>query len=299
MNTHSPRYIGRFAPSPTGPLHLGSMLTALASYLDAKSNKGLWLVRIDDLDPPRAANGACGQILNTLERFQLNWDDEVVYQSQRHSHYQDYLQRCIALKLAYRCTCSRNKIIAAGGIYAGTCLSRPPPRDEKPYAIRIKSPKTPIKFKDQCQGEVKQHIPSTVGDFIIKRKDGLYAYHLACAVDDHLQGITHIVRGRDLMDSTPRQIYLQQVLGFSTPSYLHLPVVVNSKGQKLSKQTHAPNVAQLPVKDTLYHLLFALGLTPPESIKDNIGLMLDWGIDHWRSRDTINKQSIIESSLNF
>jgi len=296
MNTDSTRYIGRFAPSPTGPLHLGSMLTALASYLDAKSNDGRWLVRIDDLDPPRTVQGADQQILNALEKFHLEWDGEVAYQSQRHSYYEKYLRQSIYLNLAYPCNCTRQQILSAGGIYPGTCLKTPPPND-KPYATRAKSPQPSIIFNDRCQGLVEQNINSEIGDFVIKRKDGLFAYHLACAVDDHLQGVTHIVRGLDLMDSTPRQIHLQNIFNFETPKYLHLPIITNDKDQKLSKQTHAPDISQMPTNETTYKLLSALGLRPPKSTKHNLTSMLAWGTEHWAIDAIPNKQTIRESSL--
>ena len=297
MQTNSSRYVGRFAPSPSGPLHLGSMLTAVASYLEAKSNRGLWHLRIDDLDPPRIVTGSCQQILNTLEKYHLAWDGDVVYQSQRNSGYQDYLQHCIDQNLTYPCNCPRHKIMAVGGIYPGTCLTHPPSQNDSPCAIRIKTPDNAIKFEDDCQGMIEQHIPTEVGDFIIKRKDGLFAYHLACVVDDHLQGITHIVRGRDLLDSTPRQIYLQQILNFSTPSYCHLPIVVNQEGFKLSKQAQATNIDLLPTNETLSFILSALGLTPPQSVQDSVPLMLQWGIDHWSSHELTDKLTITESSL--
>ena len=279
-------YRGRFAPSPTGPLHFGSLLTALASYLDAKHNQGLWFVRIEDLDPPREQIHAKDDILNALKAFGLHPDDHILYQSQRHELYESVCQQLLREKKAYYCTCSRSQLAPFKGIYPGTCrhtLNDPntiPP--EKPYSIRFKTSDISISFHDDLQGNFKQNITKEVGDFIIKRKDGFYAYQLAVVIDDHAQQINHVVRGSDLLDNTPRQILLQQSLAYERPNYAHLPIVVNQQGQKLSKQTFA---AAIPVDNPVPTLLMALKVLGFQ-LKENffeasIDDILIWAIKHW------------------
>lgn len=235
-------YIGRFAPSPTGPLHMGSLIAALASCLDARAGSGRWLVRIEDLDRPRCVAGAAGEILRALERFGLRWDGEVVYQSRRHELYRQALDELRAD--TYWCNCTRREIadsslgLASDGahIYPGTCRAR---RLSKGRALRLRTSSEEIRFHDRLQGEQSQVLERDIGDFVIYRADGQYAYQLAVVVDDAAQGVTEVVRGADLLDSTPRQIYLQRLLGLPTPRYLHVPVAVNAAGEKLSKQTGA------------------------------------------------------------
>ena len=244
MRSFNSSYCGRFAPSPTGPLHFGSLVAAVGSYLDAKFNRGKWLVRIEDLDWQRTVPGAAKEILYTLEALGMEWDDTVVYQSQRTKIYQDALNELNQLGMIYPCTCSRKEIADSsilglhGPIYPGTCFKNRLPV-KGAHSLRIHTHNHPILFYDILKGEYSQKLNSEVGDFVLRRADGIYAYQLAVVVDDAAQLISHVVRGADLLDSTPRQIFLQQSLGYYTPQYLHLPVVTNALGEKLSKQTHA------------------------------------------------------------
>lgn len=240
----SPAYRGRFAPSPTGPLHFGSLVTAVGSYLDAKANRGVWLVRMEDLDQPRTVPGAADEILRALEALGMVRDETVLYQSARDDAYAAALAKLKKHKLVYPCACSRREIADSavsgidGPVYTGTCrkglLAGRATRAE-----RVLTDGTRIEFRDAIQGRVSHNIERQIGDFVLKRADGLYAYQLAVVVDDAMQGITDVVRGADLLDSTPRQMYLQQLLGLATPRYAHLPVAVNVVGEKLSKQTLA------------------------------------------------------------
>jgi glutamyl-Q tRNA(Asp) synthetase len=236
-------YVGRFAPSPTGPLHFGSLVAALASWLDARAAHGRWLVRIEDLDAPRAQPGAADQILRTLEGLGLTWDESVVYQSRRTMPYREALER---LKThTYWCSCTRREIadsslgLAADGaqIYPGTCRNGIAP-GKTPRALRIRASGT-VEFTDRLQGKQSQVLERDAGDFVLYRADGQFAYQLAVVLDDAEPGITDIVRGADLLDSTPRQIYLQRRLGYPQPRYLHVPAAMNAGGEKLSKQTGA------------------------------------------------------------
>lgn len=240
----SPAYRGRFAPSPTGPLHFGSLVTAVGSYLDAKANRGAWLVRMEDLDQPRNVPGAADEILRALEALGMVWDETVLYQSTRDDAYRAALDKLKKRKLVYPCACSRREIADSavngidGPVYTGTCrkglLAGRATRAE-----RVLTEGARIEFKDAIQGKVAHNLERQIGDFVLKRADGPYAYQLAVVVDDAMQGITDVVRGADLLDSTLRQVYLQQLLGFATPRYAHLPVAVNVVGEKLSKQTLA------------------------------------------------------------
>lgn len=294
--------IGRFAPSPTGPLHFGSLLAALASYLEAKTQDGLWLVRMEDLDKPREVAGAANHILNTLEKFGLEWDGEVVYQSQRSELYQEALNQIKAKSLIYQCSCSRKEIADSynqkpaehgidGLIYPGTCRDKS--STFKPYAERIKVKDQNISFNDAIQGKIDQNLANQIGDFVLKRADGLFAYQLALVVDDYLQGVTHVVRGADSLDSTPRQIYLQQVLGYSTPKYAHIPVASNQAGEKLSKQTLATPIDANNAPNLLINALDFLGQTPPQDLSNyKAQEILAWAMQHW-ALDKIPKQRSI------
>jgi glutamyl-Q tRNA(Asp) synthetase len=245
--TPNHHYIGRFAPSPTGPLHFGSLVAAMASYLDAKAHEGTWLVRIEDVDEARTVPGAAESILQTLAAFGMQADNEVVWQSNRKAFYQDALERL--RDHTYPCGCTRREIadslttLAADGaaIYPGTCRNGlAPGKVARTFRLRVPDDTGGrICFRDRWMGEVCQNLASEVGDFVLKRADGFWAYQLAVVVDDGDQGVTHVVRGEDLLDSTPRQIYLQRLLQLPTPAYLHVPVVVNERGEKLSKQTGA------------------------------------------------------------
>lgn len=288
-------YRGRFAPSPTGKLHFGTLIAAVGSYLDAKANKGEWLVRIEDVDLLRRVEGMDSDMLSTLEALGFEWDGEVVYQSQRTQYYEDALQALLGKQSIYRCTCSR-KLLAetspdgdSNNIYPGTCRDKTPASDAE-YALRIRvdtrndkrDDSGTISFDDGVMGRQGQQLASECGDFIIKRRDGLFAYQLTVAVDDALQGITDIVRGADLIDSTPRQIYLQQCLGYSTPAYSHLPLAVDSHGQKLGKSTSAQAVDTTRVTQSLHAALAHLGQQPPDELKQtSIAEFWQWAIQHW------------------
>ena len=266
-------YRGRFAPSPTGPLHAGSLVAALGSWLDARKNGGKWLLRIEDLDTPRCVPGADQQIQAQLLACGLSWDEELTYQSQRQDHYQEALKRLNALKLLYPCTCSRQAIansLANLGIetprnqemvYPGTC--RPNPQNihspellkTSKVAWRLALPQNcHIEFEDLALGHQDQNLNTEVGDFVLRRNDGIFTYQLAVVVDDALQGITHIVRGADLLSNTARQIHLQKVLDYETPQYLHLPLVLDEHGEKLSKQTLATQINTQDEKHSLAEL---------------------------------------------
>lgn len=281
-------YIGRFAPSPTGLLHIGSLLTALASYADARANRGKWLVRMEDLDPPREMPGAAAHILNTLEAFGFEWDGEVVRQSRRHSLYRDALGRLKEKGLLYPCYCSRKDWQAAaaqgadGFVYNGRCR-RPEdrPHTDKPPAWRIRVNDETIGFDDGIVGHYAQNLARDIGDFVLLRADGFWAYQLAVVADDADQGITHIVRGQDLLVSTPRQIYLQRCLGFATPHYAHLPLLVNKHGQKWSKQTLAPALDENHKEQLLRQVLQYLNLPPAPEVSRPQAL-LSWAIEHWQ-----------------
>ena len=285
-------YHGRFAPSPTGPLHLGSLIAAVASFLEAKAHDGRWLVRMEDLDKSREMLGAATDILQTLEIFGFEWDEAVVYQSRRQQAYKHAFQQLQDQDLVYPCACSRKEIADSasrnpglhgldGLIYPGTCRSGLP--DGKiPRAWRIKSDDTVIAFDDAIQGHFSHDLSKVVGDFVLKRADGFYAYQLAVVVDDAEQGITHVVRGADLLDSTSRQIYLQQCLGFPTPAYAHVPAATNANGEKLSKQTMAPALdKQYPAND-LWRALNFLGQNPPLELQtSSIADVWQWAKQQW------------------
>lgn len=265
MDSISP-YRGRFAPSPTGPLHFGSLVAALGSYLDARLNNGVWLLRMEDVDTPRVVAGAADAILRALEAYGFEWDGAVMYQSRRGEAYQAALERLQAQGLVYACRCSRRQLAETarrgidGLVYAGLCRNRPP--FPEPAALRLIVPDRRIVFDDAWQGRVACDLATESGDFVLRRADGIYTYQLAVVVDDAEQGVTHVVRGADLLTSTPRQIALQEYLGLPTPRYLHLPVVLDAAGDKLSKQTlAAPLDPKWPLPALLRALRF-LGLGP-------------------------------------
>jgi len=247
------RYRGRFAPSPTGPLHFGSLVAALASYCDARAAAGEWLVRIEDVDEPRTRPGAADAILRTLEAYGFAWDGAVQVQSSRTSRYEAVLAELRARGEVFRCTCTRRELERAPlsrhgeRVYPGTCREGASGGSVSAWRLRVPPPGTMVGFVDRLQGPHQQDLAREVGDFVVKRADGLFAYQLAVVVDDHDQGVTDVVRGADLLSSTPRQIWLQRRLGFAMPRYLHLPVAINAAGEKLSKQTRAPPLAGDPV----------------------------------------------------
>ena len=286
----NPDYIGRFAPSPSGLLHLGSLVAALGSYLQAKANQGKWLVRIEDLDPPREVAGAADAILGSLEAHGLHWDEDITYQSDRTEIYQDVLDELLKSQYAYPCSCSRKEIAALartgelGMIYPGTCRNGPTQPTRGHFSYRLRTGNAFVDFHDIRAGYRSQHLRRDTGDFVIKRADGYFAYQLAVVVDDALQRITEIVRGEDLLPNTPQQIYLQTLLGYLTPRYLHLPLVTNSQGQKLSKQHHAPVVEDRKASKNIIDALAFLGHNPPESLISSQPLeLLDWAIENWKS----------------
>jgi glutamyl-Q tRNA(Asp) synthetase len=289
MTLRAARYCGRFAPSPTGPLHAGSLAAALASWLDARAHDGTWLVRMEDIDPPREAAGAAQDIFATLEAFGLVADETPVHQSTRGALYEAALARLQAAGLVYPCTCSRKDIeerSAALGlrsaVYPGTCRGAPVPRPGRAAAWRLRVPDETIAFDDRAQGRCEQNLAHAVGDFVLRRADGLWAYQLAVVVDDAAQGITDVVRGADLLDNTPRQIYLQRLLGLPTPVYLHVPVVLNAQGQKLSKQTHAAPLDRGDVRGELERAWHHLGFAPLGA--DSPAAFYRRAIALWRAR---------------
>ncbi len=289
-------YIGRFAPSPTGPLHFGSLLAAVASNLEARRQGGDWLVRIEDIDPPREEPGSTDKILAALEHFGLEWDGPVTYQSQSRRAHEEAIESLVTSDKAYRCSCSRRDLADAprgplGTIYPGNCRAA---RIDSESALRVLTDDAPLVFEDHLQGRQEQRLESESGDFIILRRDGLIAYQLAVVVDDHLQGITDIIRGIDLMDSTPRQIWLQRLLGYDTPNYCHIPVAVNEQGQKLSKSHGAMGVSLDNATAVLVEALEMLGQNPPaELISTTIADVWSWAYESW-SIDVLRGISQIE-----
>jgi glutamyl-Q tRNA(Asp) synthetase len=294
-------YRGRFAPSPTGPLHFGSLIAAVASYLDAKSNNGIWLLRIEDLDTSRNVHGAKEAILASLEAFGFAWDEEVIFQSQRSAIYAEALANLSRLGLIYPCGCSRKEIADSatlgidGVVYPGTCRHGLA-HNKTARSWRIKTSGQYIMFEDAVQGEIQQNLAQDIGDFVLKRADGLFAYQLAVVVDDAEQGITHIVRGADLLDSTPRQIYLQNLLVLATPHYLHVPLATNMQGEKLSKQTLAQAIDVEKPSAELWKALAFLGQHPPAELRhENLTDFWQWAIAHWKT-DLIPKRRAISIS---
>lgn len=277
-------YIGRFAPSPTGPLHFGSVVAALASWLDARAAHGSWLLRIEDLDKPREPPGAADVILRQLEALGLHWDGAVLYQSTRIASYEAALERLAARGATYPCGCTRSEIadsalaIDGARIYPGTCRSGLP-RGRTERATRVRTSGEPVRFVDRVQGEFVQSLEREVGDFVLRRADGPIAYQLAVVVDDAEQGITDVVRGADLLDSTARQIWLQRLLAYPTPRYLHVPVAVNAAGEKLSKQSGARPVEPDSVGSTLTRALDFLGQSAPSGIGGRE--LLQWAVANW------------------
>jgi glutamyl-Q tRNA(Asp) synthetase len=278
----APPYRGRFAPSPTGPLHLGSLIAALASYLDAHHNNGTWLVRMEDLDPPREEAGAARRIIASLENHGLRWDEDIVFQGQRGVAYAAALDELASRGYLFSCDCSR-QLLGPDGACRGNCRNRQG-QLSTPVAIRAApSPDCRIRFRDQIQGDVYSGPGIEVPDFVVRRKDGLFAYQLAVVVDDAWQGITHIVRGSDLLDSTARQIFLQQALGFYTPLYSHIPVITDRRGQKFSKQNHAPALDDHHAPANLRAALrFLRQIEPPTTLR-TCGQILAFATGNWKA----------------
>lgn len=270
-------YIGRFAPTPTGPLHYGSLVAALASYLDAKANNGKWLLRIEDLDPPREDPNASTLIPDQLLAHGLQWDGEIQYQSNNSDAYEAALSLLDCKQLLFPCNCSRKDLAISNGLHQGVCNST----TDKPHALRFLVSHTSIEFYDQVYGDYEQDL-AKVGDQILKRKDQLYAYQLAVLVDDFHSAITHVVRGVDLLDNTPRQIHLLEQLDWPVPKYLHIPLITNESGQKLSKQNQAPALELSTPEQNLINALTFLNQALPPTDSTSIESILIWAIQHWQ-----------------
>ncbi|WP_349572782.1 tRNA glutamyl-Q(34) synthetase GluQRS [Azotobacter salinestris] len=290
-------YVGRFAPTPSGPLHFGSLIAALASYLDARHVGGRWLLRMEDLDPPREVLGAQAVILRTLEDYGFEWDGEVMRQSERLALYGEVVERLLEQGQAYACTCSRKQLEGFSGIYPGFCREAGrPPRDA---AIRLRVPEREYAFIDRVQGPFVQHLAREVGDFVIRRRDGLYAYQLAVILDDAWQGVTDVVRGADLLDSTPRQLYLQELLGLPHPRYLHVPLIVQPDGHKLGKSYRSPPLPADRAGPLLLRALRALGQRPPAELGRTCPReLLAWGIAHWDAGRIPHCRTLAEAALD-
>lgn len=253
----APHYRGRFAPTPSGPLHLGSLVMALASWLDARRHQGEWLLRIDDIDPPREQPGAADNILQQLDAFALHWDGPVHYQSRRHEAYEAAVQQLLATGDAFYCQLSRRELEARGNLHPGSAVAVPSAEDA---AVRLAVPAQPVCFDDRFQGRQCLRLDQHEGAFVIRRRDGLYAYQLACALDDADLAITDVVRGMDLLDSTPRQIHVLNCLDRALPRYGHLPVILGADGQKLSKSAGAVAIEGSQAATTLQQALSHLGI---------------------------------------
>ncbi|WP_221799918.1 tRNA glutamyl-Q(34) synthetase GluQRS [Oceanobacter mangrovi] len=290
-------YIGRFAPSPTGPLHFGSLLAALASYLDARQQHGLWLLRIEDIDPPREDPTAASRILQILDAYGLHWDGEVRYQSQRHDNYLATLDQLIQQGDAFACACSRKQLQNTLHL-DGHCLAPVPENPDLPdscaWRFKVRSTQQePLCFDDRLQGQFCLSPAQDIGDFVIRRRDMLWSYQLAVVTDDHDQGINQIVRGIDLIDSTQRQLLIYQALGWPAPIYAHIPVAVEQNGQKLSKQNLARALEPDDSGSTLWTALQWLKQSPPiELQQDGNQRLLDWAIQHWNPNVLTGQQQL-------
>lgn len=286
MINSSRSYVGRFAPSPTGPLHFGSLIAAVGSYLDARAHGGRWLLRIDDLDEARCVAGAADNIIATLERFGFDWDGEIVWQTRRLDAYRAALDRLRERRQVFGCACTRREIadsaLARDGsrVYPGTCRNGlPSGRSARAWRVRVDGQ---ITFDDAVQGAQHENLPVETGDFVVLRADGMFAYQLAVVVDDASAGVNNVVRGADLLDSTGRQIVLQDMLDVPRPRYAHLPVVVNAHGEKLSKQTLASAIDDANPRAAWLAALTFLGQNPPDTLSDaSVAEIREWAINHW------------------
>ena len=300
MQTRDPvPYIGRFAPSPTGPLHFGSLVAAVASYLQARSQDGRWLLRIEDIDPPREQSGASDEIIEALQRYGFEWDGDVIFQSTNRAAHETALKSLIEQGLAYRCRCSRRDLEnaprgALGIVYPGFCRNG---CDAGDAAIRLRTNDAVVAFEDALQGRVAQRLESESGDFVVRRRDGLIAYHLAVVVDDEIQGVTEVVRGIDLIDSTPRQIFLQNLLGYRSPDYAHIPVIIHPNGDKLSKLTGAPGIPFDSVSKTLCAAFHALRLKPPAALSTaGLSDLWIWARNAWQMEKLAGCKKIVSTA---
>ncbi|ATZ95490.1 tRNA glutamyl-Q(34) synthetase GluQRS [Dickeya fangzhongdai] len=273
-------YVGRFAPSPSGDLHFGSLIAALGSYLQARACRGRWLVRIEDIDPPREVPGAAARILRQLEQYGLLWDGDVVYQSRRHDLYRAVLADLQRQGKCYYCTCTRQRIQQIGGHYDGHCRARGLPSNQA--ALRLRQSQPVLSFHDRLRGQIDADPMLAREDFIIHRRDGLFAYNLAVVVDDHDQGVTEIVRGADLIEPTVRQLSLYHQLDYPAPAYVHLPLALNCDGNKLSKQNHAPALPDGDPRAVLAQALAFLRQPLPAHWRDlDRDALLAWAVAHW------------------
>lgn len=282
------KYIGRFAPSPTGPLHYGSLIAAVASYLQAKNNNGHWLLRIEDIDPPREVKGAADEIIRTLERYKFEWDQQPLFQSTQYEIYREKIEILKQQQLIYACSCSRKQInekardSILGKRYPGTCKTKRLELHNSDFRLRLHTTNSKIHFRDAAFGDQECVINNDIGDFIIYRKHDLPAYALAVTIDDAYQEITEVVRGYDLLAFTPLQIYLCQLLNFPVPTFLHVPLIVDKYGEKLSKQTLAKELPLDNRNHTLVQALNDLGQDVPENlVKERINTIWQWAIDNW------------------
>mgnify|MGYP006072764855 FL=1 len=272
-------YVGRFAPTPSGALHFGSLVAAVASYLDARANNGSWLVRIEDLDPPRTVPGSVDAILCCLDTFGLHWDGQLMFQSQRQSAYLEALEKLKKQDRIYPCSCSRAQF-QTNPLYLCPCLNSPP--SQKDVALKITPPRINVTIDDTIIGPQTQHLADEVGDFVVQRKDQLFSYQLAVVVDDAEQKISHVIRGSDLYQQTPRQAWLQSCLGYHQPVYGHLPIITNNQGQKLSKQNLAAALDLSQAPALLSQVLERLGQIAPCSLRQApVTEQLAWAITQW------------------
>ena len=295
MSTPS-SYIGRFAPTPSGYLHFGSLIAALASYLDARAAGGRWLLRMEDIDPPREMPGAQAAILQALEAYGFEWDEQMVRQSERLDIYNKVIERLMRDGHAYACICSRKQLEPFNGLYPGFC--REAGHDALGSAIRLRVPDSHYGFSDRVQGKFHQHLGREVGDFVIRRRDGLIAYQLAVVLDDAWQGVTDIVRGADLLDSTPRQLYLQELLGLAQPRYLHVPLIIQPDGHKLGKRYRSPPLQPAEATPLLLRALRALGQPTISELEDALPAeVLSWAIPHWDAKRIPQCRTLAEAQL--
>ena len=283
-----PPYRGRFAPTPSGPLHFGSLIAATGSYLQAKSQHGEWLLRIDDIDPPREQKGAADDILKILEGFGFEWDSEVLYQSSRTQRYQEAVDELIQQHIAYACSCSRKELLKnakqtnSGTVYPGFCRNKSLNITAE-TSTRLRCDNNPVRFEDLIQGNQCIDMKNHIGDFILQRRDRLFSYHLASGIDDAEQKITEVIRGADLLNCTPCHIHVQRRLNLPSPYYHHLPLAINETGQKFSKQTHASPIEVKHSVVLLYNTLKFLGQEPPIHLIDSSQKDIwEWAKTNWR-----------------
>jgi len=295
---------GRFAPSPSGPLHFGSLVAALASYCEVKSRQGRWLLRIEDVDTGRVVAGAGEQILRDLEAFGFEWDATIMYQSDQFEQYQQYLDKLLEQGDCYACECSRRSLrqlgVASGPlgqIYPGLCRTKQLPVADHSLRLNTENAQS-VSFVDRVYGEIALNLPVSVGDFVLKRRDNIFAYHLAVVVDDELQGIDQVVRGADLLENTCLHIYLQQRLSFATPEYMHIPLVNNAEGVKLSKQTGASALDHQHACASLVAALSHLGQAPQQELEHNKPReILQWAVANWNPASIPVQQAAVAESL--